>query len=236
MHSVIEDKTQRRQDKISSSEKWPEAEFFYVTGTKVLRVFLLAIHTLLYYRIFFHPPFLSKIGLKLVCNVNNEYGNLKSENSQDYAQKRQHNCMFINLPSGKGRSRIRPSGVEFLFICVFSFLIAHLFIFLCVCSSLCCSSVLFLCVCSSVFCSSVFAPLRLFLSVLSFSFVPLCFILFFLYLYVLFFCDCSSFLAPFTPVPSTLIPPRPFSRKSQNTKSHATAHLKAMEARKTFLM
>jgi hypothetical protein len=29
------------------------------------------------------PP--SKIGLKLVCNVNIVYGNLKSENSQDYA-------------------------------------------------------------------------------------------------------------------------------------------------------
>ncbi len=50
------------------------------------------------------------------------------------------------------------------------------------CSSMFCSSVLFLCVCSSVFCSSVFAPLRLFLGVLSFSFVPLCFILFFLFL------------------------------------------------------
>jgi hypothetical protein len=32
---------------------------------------------------------LSKSGLKLVCNVNIVNGNLKSENSQDYAQKPQ---------------------------------------------------------------------------------------------------------------------------------------------------
>ncbi len=34
---------------------------------------------------------LSKSGLKLVCNVNIVYGNLKSEKSQDYAQKPQRN-------------------------------------------------------------------------------------------------------------------------------------------------
>jgi hypothetical protein len=33
------------------------------------------------------PPPPNKSGLKLVCNVKNVYGNLKSENSQDYAQK-----------------------------------------------------------------------------------------------------------------------------------------------------
>ncbi len=32
------------------------------------------------------PP-LSKRGLTLVCNINIVYGNVKSENSQDYAQK-----------------------------------------------------------------------------------------------------------------------------------------------------
>jgi hypothetical protein len=42
----------------------------------------------------FHPP-PSKSGLKLVC------GNLKSENSQDYAQKPQQNCTFINSASEK---------------------------------------------------------------------------------------------------------------------------------------
>jgi hypothetical protein len=62
----------------------PETEFVDVIGTKVLRVFLLAIHGHLSYR-FYSPPPLRKSGLKLVCNVNNVYGNLKSENSQDYA-------------------------------------------------------------------------------------------------------------------------------------------------------
>jgi hypothetical protein len=33
------------------------------------------------------PLHLRKSGLKLVCNVNIVYGNLKSENSQDYAPK-----------------------------------------------------------------------------------------------------------------------------------------------------
>jgi hypothetical protein len=42
---------------------------------------------------------LSKSGLKLVSNVNIVYGNLNSENSQDYAQKLQRNCKFMNLAS-----------------------------------------------------------------------------------------------------------------------------------------
>jgi hypothetical protein len=73
-----------------------EAEFLDVIGTKVQSF----------------PPFysqsplppsppLSKFGLKLVCNVNVVYGNLKSENSQDYAQKPQRNCMFINSAFGE---------------------------------------------------------------------------------------------------------------------------------------
>jgi hypothetical protein len=45
------------------------------------------------------PPPLSKSGLKLVCNVNIVYGNLNSENSQDYAQKPQRNCTFMNSAS-----------------------------------------------------------------------------------------------------------------------------------------
>jgi hypothetical protein len=44
------------------------------------------------------PPCIS--GLKLVCNVNIVYGNLKSENSQDYAQKPRRNCTFMNSASG----------------------------------------------------------------------------------------------------------------------------------------
>jgi hypothetical protein len=58
---------------------YPEAEFLGVIGTKVLKVFLLAIHGNLYLRI---PPPPSKNCLKLVCNENIVYGNLKSENSQ----------------------------------------------------------------------------------------------------------------------------------------------------------
>ncbi len=41
------------------------------------------------------PP--QKSGLKLVCSVNIVYGNLKSENSQDYAQKSQRNFTFMKL-------------------------------------------------------------------------------------------------------------------------------------------
>jgi hypothetical protein len=43
-----------------------------------------------------------------VCNVreNIVYGNLKSENSQDYFQKPQRNCTFMNSASGIERLRI----------------------------------------------------------------------------------------------------------------------------------
>jgi hypothetical protein len=51
-------------------------------------LFLPAIHSHLYYG-FYSPLPLSKSGLKLVCNVNIVYGNLKSENSQEYALKPQ---------------------------------------------------------------------------------------------------------------------------------------------------
>jgi len=47
------------------------------------------------------PPLLSKRGLKLVCNINSVYGNLKSDNSQDYAQTPQRNCTFMNSASGE---------------------------------------------------------------------------------------------------------------------------------------
>ncbi len=67
-----------------------EAEFLDVIGTKV---FLLAIHSHLYKWILLSP-------LKLVCYVNIVYGNLKSENSQDYAHKPQRNCTFMNSASG----------------------------------------------------------------------------------------------------------------------------------------
>jgi hypothetical protein len=44
-------------------------------------------------------PHRSKSGLKLVCNVKIVYGNLKSDNSQDYAQKPKRNCTFMNSAS-----------------------------------------------------------------------------------------------------------------------------------------
>jgi hypothetical protein len=72
-----------------------EAEFLDVIGTKVLRVFLLAIHISPLLTDFTPllppppPPPLSKSGFELVCYVNNVYENIKSENSQDYAQKPQ---------------------------------------------------------------------------------------------------------------------------------------------------
>ncbi len=40
---------------LKEDEGWPEAEFLDVFGTKILRVFLLAIHSHLYYG-FYHPP------------------------------------------------------------------------------------------------------------------------------------------------------------------------------------
>ncbi len=36
----------------------------------------------------------------LPYGLRNPYRNLKSENSQGYAQKPQRNCMFMNLASG----------------------------------------------------------------------------------------------------------------------------------------
>jgi hypothetical protein len=56
-----------------------EVELLDIIGTKVLGVFLLAIHSHLYKQ--FYPPPLSKSGLKLVCNVNIVYGSLKPDNS-----------------------------------------------------------------------------------------------------------------------------------------------------------
>ncbi len=74
-----------------------EAEFLDVIGTKSF--FLLAIHSQLYSRILPPlPPTLSKSVLKLDCNVNIMYENLKSDSSQDYAQKHQEIvCSWIRL-------------------------------------------------------------------------------------------------------------------------------------------
>ncbi len=47
----------------------------------------------------FTLPCLEKSGLKLVCNVNILHRILNSDNSQDYAQKPQGNCTFMNSAS-----------------------------------------------------------------------------------------------------------------------------------------
>jgi hypothetical protein len=78
-----------------SNKKHPEAEFLNVIETKAWKDFLLAIHSHFYERILLPPPALSKSGL--YCNI--VYGNHRSGNSQDYAQKPQRNCMFMNSAS-----------------------------------------------------------------------------------------------------------------------------------------
>jgi hypothetical protein len=55
-------------------------------------------HSHLYKQILLPPP-PSKSGVKLVCNIKIVYGNLKSENSQDYAQKPQRNHTSMNPAS-----------------------------------------------------------------------------------------------------------------------------------------
>jgi hypothetical protein len=93
--------------------------------TKVLRVFLLAIHSYLYsfalrflflqtdattysfYRVQLLYTVKEKGGKPdrkpnpLSHGLRNPYRNLKSENSQDYAQKPQQNSTFINSASGQ---------------------------------------------------------------------------------------------------------------------------------------
>jgi hypothetical protein len=60
------------------------------------------------------PPSLSKSALKLVCNGNIVYGNLKAGNSQDYDQKTQRNCTLINSASGlRGSFMGRSSHKQF---------------------------------------------------------------------------------------------------------------------------
>jgi hypothetical protein len=84
---------------VYSSRTQPEAEFLDVIGTKV---FLLAIQSLLLWILSPPPPLEQKwFETCLLCTVI-VYGNLKSENSQDYAQKRQRNYTFMNLVKDTG--------------------------------------------------------------------------------------------------------------------------------------
>jgi hypothetical protein len=67
-------------------------------------------------RIISEAEFLDVIGppsnncLRLVCNVNIVYGNLKSENSQDYVQKPERNYTFMNSASGSQPGKTEHAG------------------------------------------------------------------------------------------------------------------------------
>jgi hypothetical protein len=73
-----------------------EAEFLDVISTVVLSLMHAIQSTLLKG---FLPPPLEQNWFETGCNVNIVYGNLKSENSQDYALKPQRNCTFMNSAS-----------------------------------------------------------------------------------------------------------------------------------------
>jgi hypothetical protein len=60
------------------------------------------------------PPHLRKSGLKLVCNVNIVHGNLNSVDSQDYAQKPQQICMFMNTASGQKNTCYRTESKQYV--------------------------------------------------------------------------------------------------------------------------
>ncbi len=90
------------------SKAIPEAEFLDVIGTKVLNVFFLANHSHLYKRILLPLSPLSKSGLKLVCNINIVYGNLKSEKSQDYVCPETSTKLFFHEFGFQLRPRTRP--------------------------------------------------------------------------------------------------------------------------------
>jgi hypothetical protein len=123
-----------------------EVEFLDEIQTKVLKVFLLAIHSHLYnfaLRFILLQTHATSLTIStsqlLYCNVKEKGGkpdrkpnplpnglrnlcrNLKSENFQDYAQKPQRNCTFINSTSvfllrwsrgGGGVKRCRQFGLS----------------------------------------------------------------------------------------------------------------------------
>ncbi len=105
--------------------------------TKVLRVFLLAIHNHLYsfaYRFYFckltQPLKVSRVQLlytvkekrgklyrkpySLPYGLRNLYRNLTSEKSQDYTQKPQRSCMFMNSAWGCFHYSFQPKKLLFL--------------------------------------------------------------------------------------------------------------------------
>ncbi len=79
-----------------------EAEFLEIIGSSEFSSLLFTVtsNNELSPPVFYSLLPLSKSGLKLVCKVNIVYRNHKSQNSQDYAQKPQRNCTFMNSVSG----------------------------------------------------------------------------------------------------------------------------------------
>jgi len=66
-------------------------------GLRYIKKFFSLLFTVTSTKRFWPPPVQKRF--EMVCNVNIVYGNLKSENSQDNAQKTQQNCTFMNLAS-----------------------------------------------------------------------------------------------------------------------------------------
>jgi hypothetical protein len=80
-------------ESVSNSLLGSEAEFLDNIQTKLLRVYFQAIHS--------HPDsFEISISSILPYGLRNPYKNLKSENSQDFAQISQQNCTIMNSASG----------------------------------------------------------------------------------------------------------------------------------------
>jgi hypothetical protein len=98
-----------------------EAELLDEIQTKVFRAFLLAIHSHLYSCAlrYLYLQTVSTVEENLIENhtpfpdgLRNLYRNLKSDNSQDYAQKPQRNYTFMNPASVGMYRKVRKVQVE----------------------------------------------------------------------------------------------------------------------------
>jgi hypothetical protein len=102
---------------IQLNSRSTEAKFLDVIGTKKSHEFSSLLFTVTSTTDFTPLP-LSESCLKLACNLNTVYGNLKSENSQDYAQKRQRNCTFMNSASGHIAKRSMNAALKGTVYCL----------------------------------------------------------------------------------------------------------------------